>query len=316
MGLKFQHWWRSLVPTGTRSGDAPVSQVPDAVQEFAPQYFSWEGRDRPYRLFVPAVASHRRLPLVVMLHGCKQDAADFAQGTRMNLLAQEQGVAVLYPEQDPEANRLRCWNWFDPAHQGAGGEPAMIAALTRDVMRRLDADPGRVYVVGLSAGAAMGALVARAFPGLFAALGVHSGVPAGAASNVISALGVMRRGKPPREGPAGTDIAILPTIVFHGSADRTVNPDNGVNIIAMALAAYQACGLRLEHRPLPSAAVATRSARREGWYGPDGRCYLEHWVVEHGPHAWSGGHEDGSYTDPEGPDASAAMLEFFLQHRR
>lgn len=318
LDLKLQHWWRSLVPTASRTRD------PRALEElhtraghgFAVRDFSWDGRLHSYRLFVPATSVRRRLPLVVMLHGCKQDAADFAQGTRMNLLAQAQGVAVLYPQQDPAANRLRCWNWFDPAHQGPAGEPAMIAALTRHVMQSLDVDPGRVYVAGLSAGAAMGALIARVFPGMFAALGVHSGVPAGAASNVIAALGVMRRGNRPRRGTPDPGSAVLPTIVFHGSADRTVNPDNGANFIAMARAAYEACGIRLQHQLLPSGAVATRSARREGWYGPDGKCYLEQWVVEHGPHAWSGGHPDGSHTDPEGPDASAAMLEFFLRHRR
>ena len=319
----------AVTPTPTTAPAPTPAAAPPLTHpgSFTEHVFQFADESYAYRLYLPPhtdAASLTGLPLVVLLHGCKQDAADFAQGTAMNALAEQERCLVLYPEQLSKANSLRCWNWFDPAHQGRdAGEPGMIAALTRSVMEAHQADPRRVYIAGLSAGGAMSALVASLYPEVFAAVGVHSGLPTGAASNVISAFGAMRRGAsgtagttPAGDGPGGT-----PTIVFHGSADKTVHPDNGDQVMDAALAAMTAAGMALQKSQssdstAPEAGADDRGMVRTVYRDANGKSWVEHWAVSAGPHAWSGGNAAGSFTDPRGPDASRAMLTFFLQHQR
>lgn len=305
------------------SEPTPITEAPDAPARHTPSFtrhsFSYDGEQYPYRLYVPAMPhgdaqAAAALPLVVLLHGCTQNAQDFARGTAMNTLAEEHQCMVLYPEQIAKSNSQRCWNWFEPGHQQLDrGEPGMIAALTQKILagdqhgRR--ADPGRVYIAGLSAGGAMAAVVAGLYPDLFAALGVHSGLAAGAAQNLMSAFGAMRMGARGRGAPA------LPTIVFHGTADKTVHPDNGDYITGAALAALTADGLSLVKNS-SIVGEAGQKTERITYSAANGPSYVEHWRVDAGPHAWSGGDAAGSYTDPEGPSASAAMLAFFLQHKK
>ena len=306
---------------------------------------SFRSGDTPYayRLYVPGLdateapaadsASAALLPLVVLLHGCKQDAADFALGTGMNALAEAEKYLVLYPEQSSNANAMRCWNWFDAAHQSRdSGEPEMIAALIRKVIKTHGADPSRVYIAGLSAGGAMAAIMAGLYPELFAAVGVHSGLPPGSATDVISAFSAMRRGARKGRAAAGSandandanadrsDAFVMPTIVFHGSADKTVNPDNGEQITQAALAALSSAGMTLKKVEQSEGSRGRRSGRRDTtrtiYRAADGKPFVEHWSIGSGPHAWSGGDAAGSFTDPHGPSASQAMVEFFLQHRR
>lgn len=321
--------------------EAPVMPSPTRPAQpasFTEHVFQFEDELYDYRLYVPATAdapdaantadacdptTPSSLPLVVLLHGCKQDAADFAQGTAMNALAEQKKCLVLYPEQLSKANRLRCWNWFETAHQTRdSGEPGMIAALTRHILQSHDADPARVYIAGLSAGGAMAAVVAGLYPELFAAVGVHSGLPAGAASDVMSALIAMRRGAR-KSGVEGEKDAVMPTIVFHGNADKTVHPENGEQIMDAALAALDASGLVLEKVQVAEGSLADGGADAEGraavrtiYSAAEGTPYVEHWAVGSGPHAWSGGNPAGSFTDPQGPSASRAMLDFFLQHHK
>lgn len=322
----------------------PAAKARRAV--FNRQVFAFEDERYGFNLYVPAAPdASAAMPLVVMLHGCQQDAPDFARGTAMNECAARVPCVVLYPEQLASANQMRCWNWFDLAHQGRhAGEPAMLAALTRQVAARYPVDPKRIYIAGLSAGGAMAAIVAAHNPDLFAAVGVHSGLPPGAAHDVMSAFSAMRHGKRRGEGNGagrkdsgrdggndngnGSDSTedasegegLMPTIVFHGSADRTVHPDNGDQIVQAAIAAVDAAGVPLERLEIPQALPAAtgelRNTLRTVYRGPNGRSYVEYWSVEAGPHAWSGGNEAGSFTDPHGPPASQAMLDFFLQHRR
>ena len=267
---------------------------------------------RRFKLYVPSGRSLQPRPLLVMLHGCTQSPDDFAAGTGMNELAEAQGFLVAYPAQDHAANASRCWNWFEPGDQQRGrGEPALIAGITAKIMAEHGVDPARVYVAGLSAGGAAAAIMAATYPDLYAAVGVHSGLAPGAAEDMPSAFAAMRGGGPTRPGPAPG--RIVPTIVFHGDQDTTVHPRNADLIVA---------GLREAARP-PLQATATvqqgraaggRAWRRSLHAESDGRVLLEQWLIHGAGHAWSGGNPTGSYTDPEGPDASREMLRFFREH--
>lgn len=284
---------------------------------------------RAYRLFVPGGYDGKAaVPLLVMLHGCTQSAADFAAGTRMNELAEQKRVLVAYPEQPASANPLRCWNWFDPAHQARdAGEPAALAALTRDVMSRYRVDPRRVFVAGVSAGAAMAVTLGTTYPDLFAAVGSHSGAQFGAATSVMGARTVMAQGGPDpatqarlaRAAMAGHARAV-PLIVFHGAADPVVAPVNaGQTVEQWARTADLAddgaengsVDLVPDDESQGAAAEAYRW-KRLAYSDAAGRPLVEWWVVEGLGHAWSGGAPGGSFTDPKGPDASGEMLRFFL----
>ncbi len=262
------------------------------------------GRD--YRLFVPPQAGNAPLPLVVMLHGCTQNADDFAAGTAVDALAEKQGFYVLYPEQSAQANPQRCWNWFKHNHQQRDrGEPALLAGMVKQVMSTHRVDPARVYVAGLSAGGAMAAILGATYPEIFAAVGVHSGLAAGAATDLPSALAAMRQGGPSRAS-AGLGV---PTIVFHGDADATVHPSNGEHVVAASAGSAEISAERIE-------SAAGRAATRRVHRTREGRVLAEHWLVHGAAHAWSGGTRHGSYTDPQGPDATVEMLRFFFQHPR
>lgn len=263
---------------------------------------------RKYRVYLPsAIGAGVPLPLLVMLHGCGQTPEDFAKGTGMNALAEQRGVIVVYPAQPREAHANRCWNWFRPEDQGRdGGEPALLASLTRDMLARYGADPARVYVAGLSAGGSTAMLLAHAYPDLFAAVGCHSGLPPGAAGDKTSAIIAMKQGSPGRR--LATPV---PTIIFHGSDDHIVTPRNGRFVAIRAVETFP--GLRAVEltRTVPGGRAYVRTSHRVG----QGRSWVEHWLVKGAGHAWSGGSRAGRFVDPGGPDASAQMLRFFLSHR-
>ena len=275
-------------------------------ESFLAGHFRNEAGARDFKLFQPA-GGGGALPLVVMLHGCTQDPDDFARGTRMNALARERGFLVLYPSQSQRANAQRCWSWFKHNHQARGkGEPAILAGMVRDVIATHEVDPSRVYVAGLSAGGAMAAILGDAYPDVFAAVGVHSGLPTGSARDVQSAFAAMKGGAQPA-GRTGRQGPTPPTIVFHGDADGTVNVVNGERVI-------EAAGLK--SRPAATRGSSAQGVPYSRRVYPDGQGVdqAEQWTIHGAGHAWSGGDASGSYTDPRGPDASAEMLRFFLQH--
>ena len=277
--------------------------VPDGAQ-FLTRSFSCHGGTRSYKLYVPSHPAAQR-SLLVMLHGCTQDADDFAAGTRMNALAEDHGLLIAYPVQTRAENPSSCWNWFNPRDQRRdGGEPAIIAGLTGAIIAEYDADPRRIYIAGLSAGGAMAAVMGASYPDLYDAIGIHSGLPYGSATDVISAFAAMR-------GEAGSlpPSTALPvkTIVFHGSADRTVHPSNATAIIE----AHPGLTAGSPHE-LTGSESGHRSSTRTVLSDHAGREVAEHWLIHGAGHAWSGGSPEGTYTDPKGPDASREMLRFFL----
>ncbi|KQT78435.1 PHB depolymerase family esterase [Methylobacterium sp. Leaf466] len=308
LGRNVAPLFKGLVP-----GAAVAPRVAGAGT-FSEHAFENAAGARSYKLYVPSNLAARP-PLVVMLHGCSQSPDDFAAGTGMNELAEELGFLVVYPGQSGRANGQKCWNWFEPRDQGRdGGEAGIIAGITRAVTAAHGADPARVYIAGLSAGAAAAANVAHAYPDLYAGVGVHSGLAAGCARDLSSALMAMNMGAPGANPPNGFGAPAagirIPTIVVHGEGDGTVSPRNGDQVLAQAGIA------RLEalETPAPQASPGGLAYTRTRYADADGRVLVENWVVKGLGHAWSGGRAGASYTDPRGPDASRAMLTFFLSH--
>ena len=292
---------RKMPGTGGRKTD-PANQDP----RFTTHTYSGPEGSRDYMLYVPAAADTAPVPVIVMLHGCTQSPLDFAAGTGMNALAAAQGFIVVYPAQPTGANMNKCWNWFRPGDQARGaGEPAVLAAITRAVLTTQNADPTRVYVAGLSAGGAAAMVLGLVYPDMFAAVGVHSGLAAGAARDMPQAFAAMQGGAAGDTGKPG-----IPAIVFHGTADPTVAVAN-----AAAVARQAQAGLTGQRGVRRGRAAGGRGYEVALLTAPDGRTLSEVWLIDGAGHAWAGGSMAGSYTDPAGPDASAEMVRFFAQHR-
>ena len=310
-------------PNRTRTDDAET--LPEASGKFLSKRFTSAVGARDFKLYVPSRYDGKPLPLVIMLHGCTQDPDDFALGTRANRWAETTPCLIAYPKQMQRANAHRCWNWFNPSDQYAGaGEPAIIAGIAKKIAAEYAVDQQRVYVAGLSAGGAMAAVMGEAYPHLFAAIGVHSGLPARSAQNVSAALSVMKTGrsltastlfqnapKPPASG------RVVPLIVIHGDADRTVNPVNARQIVEDALEARRLInGERLlEPQAQTIEATANEHAYRvTNYLDATGVSQIQQWEIRGAGHTWVGGNAAGTYTDARGPDAMRAMLDFFAHH--
>jgi poly(hydroxyalkanoate) depolymerase family esterase len=289
------------------SGTKPRSR-PEGPGVFRDLSYANAAGKRTCKLYVPTGLNSQPAPLLVMLHGGTQTADDFAAGTRMNELAERHGFLVAYPEQSRGANPKGYWNWFQPKDQRRDrGEPSLIAGLTAQIVDTYAIDARRIYVAGFSAGGAMAAVMAAAYPDVYAAAGVHSGLPAGAAHDIPSAFTAMAQGATTHDSPP------VPLIVFHGDGDATVNHVNADCIVRSVLPDAG------DREP----AVMT-TARVPGGHGYTRRIYadrdgtplVEQWTVHGAGHAWSGGSPDGTYTDPQGPDASTELARFFAQQAR
>jgi poly(hydroxyalkanoate) depolymerase family esterase len=312
--------WSSFAqPPWIGQFDCSRLNPPDVSAEnnFVARHFDDEAGSLQYKLFVPAGHSEDPLSLIVMLHGGGQDANDFALGTGMNILAEEYGCVVLYPEQSSRANWSMCWNWFDEHHHHRGqGEPGLIAALTRRVIDDHAIDESRVYVAGLSAGGAMAVILGRTYPELFAGVGCHSGLAHGSATDSYGAVQAMNGGVNAKALIHASPADSRPIIVFHGDADLTVHPSNSTSIVRQFLETYAA---QARHEDaavsvsMEAGSARGRAYERQVHRGPDGRVVVEHWTVKGGRHAWSGGTGRGSYSDESGPDASSEMFRFFLE---
>ncbi|WP_104202516.1 alpha/beta hydrolase family esterase [Billgrantia saliphila] len=317
--------WRQLREAVTQPEQARGANEAAEPGAFTVGRFTDYAGTRDYKLYLPSGYHGQALPLVVMLHGCTQNPDDFAAGTNMNRLAEEQLFCVLYPAQPMSANSSKCWNWFKAEdQQRQRGEPAIIAGMTRHVIDTYELDANRVYVAGLSAGGAMATTLAMTYPDLYAAVGVHSGLPHGVAQSLPDALGLMKGGSGPLAAASSvrgsTRVSRVPAMIFHGDRDTTVHPSNADRVAAQ-YAAWRAAGktasdregstgVSVERGQVPDGYAYTRTSHRDA----NGQSCLEQWVIHGAGHAWSGGDAHGSYTDPRGPDAAKEMLRFFLSH--
>jgi poly(hydroxyalkanoate) depolymerase family esterase len=318
-----------LPGTSPRSpeGDIAPAVVPTGGR-FVERSYTNEAGTRSYKLYIPSGYIGQEVPLVVMLHGCTQSPNDIAAGTHMNVLAEEHIFLVAYPAQAQGANMNKCWNWFKASDQQRGrGEPSLVAGITRQIIDEYKVADGRVYVAGMSAGGAMAAIMAEAYPDLYAAVGVHSGLAPGAAHDMPSAFAAMHQGGPatprrnvPTATATGESARIVPAIVFHGDHDKTVHPRNADHLLEHYCAAKttrsrdEAGGSTprgtVRQGQVPGGHAYTRTTYRDA----GGQAIVERWTIHGLGHAWSGGSSSGSYTDPKGPDASAEMVRFFNQH--
>jgi poly(hydroxyalkanoate) depolymerase family esterase len=312
---------------GPNKAEVDPAPVPTGGRFIKRSYTNQAGT-RSYKLYIPSGYIGQEVPLVVMLHGCTQSPNDIAAGTQMNMLAEENIFLVAYPTQAQGANMNKCWNWFKASDQQRGrGEPSLVAGITRQVIDEYNVAGGRVYVAGMSAGGAMAAIMAEAYPELYAAVGIHSGLAPGAAHDMPSAFAAMHQGGPatprrddPISTPRGESAWRVPAIVFHGDRDKTVHPRNADRLLEHYYPA-KTTGSREEtggfaprgtvrRGQVPGGHAYTRATYRDA----GGRTIAERWTVHGLGHAWSGGSSSGSYTDPNGPDASLEMVRFFNEH--
>jgi poly(hydroxyalkanoate) depolymerase family esterase len=302
-------------PPTSRTRTVPPDEATHVNGQFIDGTYTGTAGTRSYKLYIPSRFTGQALPLLIMLHGCTQSSVDFATGTRMNMLAEKELFFVAYPEQTSSANGLKCWNWFQAAHQQRGaGEPSLIAGITQQIMSTYPIDASRVSIAGLSSGGAMAATMAATYPDLYAAVGVHSGIAHGAAQDLLSALRAMKQGAARQARPL---TRAIPIIVFHGDSDTTVSPVNADRMLdqwlQMTPDGSRNRAIReeiIEPGQVPGGHAYTRVIYADA----NGRAIAEKWVIHQAGHAWSGGSSNGSFTDPKGPGASAAMVHFFAEH--
>lgn len=306
---------RSPVPVPVSTAQPVGAPHAVAAGTFLPSTFTNALGSRDYKLYVPSGVHDAPMPLVVMLHGCRQDPDDFAAGTRMNQLAQRHGFLVAYPAQKARSNGANCWNWFETQEQTrAGQEPSLIAGIVGAIGAQHRVDPARVFVAGLSAGASMAVILGQTHPELFAAVAAHSGVPLGSAHDVASAFAAMQGQMPPPKARSASRRAARPvrTLVLHGDADRTVEWANGRAITQDAIAAFKRAKAPVLLSRRTGAAGRPSPQGTRNFVDAGGRVMVRECTVHGGSHAWFGGSTEGSFTEHAGLDASAEIVRFFL----
>lgn len=316
---------RSVLKLVAATAGTPVlvSEGVRAGGSFTDQYYD----GRHYKRYVPgSYEGTKAVGLVVMLHGCSQSPQEFAAATQMNAVAESEGFIVVYPDQTRQANSSQCWNWFEPEHQQRGsGEPALIAGMTREVTNDFTVDSQRVYLAGFSAGGGMAPIMAVAYPDVYAAVGIHSGLEYDAANSLSEAFTAMASGgpNPQRQGTQGYEdmgprAQIVRTIVFHGTDDYTVNPVNGHRAAEQATQTNDLAGDDSDDDDIDYTAETTETRTSPGhsytineYADGDGNIVVVKYMVDGMGHAWAGGAQGGSYTDSDAPNASRIMWGFF-----
>ncbi len=277
---------------------------------------------RNWRLYEPSNKSADAAPgMLVLLHGCTQDAADLMRGTRAEAFAERAGMIVLAPEQEASAHPQKCWNWYDPRHQNRdAGELAWMSSVISMIVKRYGVDASRVHVAGISAGGAMAQLFATAYPEQVASLTVASGVAVGAAATVPDALQAMRNG--PREGTTTSSVVLtrmgqrkraIPLLVMHGASDAVVSPRNADALMKQWSDVLDALAIARPRERLQGDSGTGKTAQMRAEVDAAGRAWLVDWRVRGVGHAWSGGAKEGTYTDPEGADATAMLFAFIAE---
>ncbi len=286
--------------------------------QFLTKSFTNHAGTRNYKVYIPSSYHGQSMPVMVMLHGCSQNPDDFARGTRMNAVAEEKQCFVVYPAQAQSANASKCWNWFKAVDQQRDqGEPSIIAGITRQVISDYKLDSKHVYVAGLSSGGAMAIIMGTTYPDLYAAVGVHSGLPYGAAQDLPSAFSAMRGAIGNKTKTANARLEAIPIIVFHGDRDTTVHAANGDQLMQQHASSEKTHASAASNRINPDVIVQEGKVpnghryTRTSHHDENGHTFAEHWVIHGAGHAWAGGSSSGSYTDAKGPDASGEMMRFF-----
>lgn len=322
-----------LQSRGKRARSSLFARMPNAgAGTFLSGVFSNSAGSRPYKLYIPpSYAPDTPVPLLVALHGCTQDPDNFAAGTRFNILADRNNFLVLYPQQTGADHPTKCWAWYDPVSQQRGsGEPAILAGMVDALRSTYSVDAKRVFITGMSAGAAMAVILAACYPDYFAAVGVHSGLEYKAACDLTSATAALSKGGPDPDIQgrlaylsAGAAARVLPIIVFHGMSDYTVSPLNGDQVIqqfartndyaddGVANNSINAIPSSIQTGQVPNGCSYTLST-----YTSKGRVLMQKYLVDGLGHAWSGGSiaPPATFTNPRGPDASTLMWNFFVDH--
>jgi poly(hydroxyalkanoate) depolymerase family esterase len=315
----------------TRASTRAAAPLPGKWQKF---YFSQPGtgslapiQRMLYWLYLPSGAAAAPRPLVVMLHGCRQSATDFAVSTRMNQLAERKGFAVLYPQQSTSSDAHRCWHWYKRSTQQGLGDVELIASLIVQVQARHRLDVSRTYAAGISAGAGLAAILGLRYPQLIAALGLHSGPVYGTSDSAMSGFKAMQQGSSLAYRASANDFFAgqpqfpgMPVMLVHGRRDAVVRPINADQLAAQFVIVNSA----FITSPVP---VQRSYAARHGGRSPRNGYQTDTYYAGRKPHlvkcdidslghAWSGGDGEMSFSAPEGPDASLLMWTFFSRQQR
>lgn len=306
-----------------------VGNAPDGSGSWAQSVYKNSYGQRTYYVYLPKqVSAGKPLPLFVMLHGCTQGAADFAKATRMNELADQRGFVVLYPEEDSASNTLRCWNWFSPENTvRGGGELGIITGMVGDVAKNVRIDPTRIFAAGFSAGAGLVSNLMACHSDLFAAGAIHSGLEYKAATSMGDAWPAMSVGPSHDVNSTAVDAArcvgasskIRTLVVFNGKSDTTVNPKNSDRIVQQFTLVNDLVDDGSQNGSQNLNVIYSERGQVSGGYGYDITGYgggtaehIRRYSIDGMAHAWSGGPQGASFTDPKGPNASQIIVDLFL----
>ena len=281
-----------------------------------------------YEVYVPSgYVAERRVPLIVALHGCSENAEQFRQVTRFDELAEAKNAIVVFPDKSSYADSTSCWNWFKTSHMQRGtGEPALIAGVVDKVRQNYAIDDRRIYATGLSAGGAMASVMSATYPDVFAAAGVGSGCEYAAGASCAGYRGIDPEDAGQRAYQAmGTQAREVPVIVFQGDQDKTVPEVNAEQLVQQWQATDDWADDGARNSTIPADPVKVKDPAPSGgghtytvrdYADGQGNELIQFWVVHGMGHAWSGGCDCEAYADTNGPNESAAMYAFFMSHPR
>lgn len=274
-----------------------------------------------YYIYTPASTPERPttkdMPLVVMLHGCTQTTNAFAEGTKMNLLAQQEGFVVLYPQQSISYNIARCWRWYDLDTSQGVAEAHTIMKIIQSTLSMHELDPNKVFIAGMSAGAGMASIIAATYPKEVQAIALHSGPALAIAHDMKSGINLLKKGFDDSDGKSISNLEAFaqkkshetPTIIIHGQEDDVVHLTNVDTLSKQFLYLNN-----LEASTKSSVTkhlVGTEKEYTQTEYKDGKKTIVEVLKVKSLGHAWSGGDNQYPFHSDKGPEASRIFWEFF-----